>query len=105
MLNKNFTPTKTLQLIYKKIKPSSHFLDLGFGQGRDALFMAKNKFNVTAVEKSEVLVKQIQEKIKKDNLNNIKVIQSNVLDFEIEKNKYNAINCNNVLQFLPKDKK
>jgi len=104
MLNNNLTPTKTLQLIFKKIKPKSHFLDLGFGQGKDVLFMAKNKFNVTAVEKSESLVKQIKEDIKKDNLNNIKVTQSNALDFKIEKNKYDIINCNNVLPFLKKDK-
>ena len=97
-------PNKFLDLVYKNFKPQSHFLDLGCGQGQDALFMTKNNFNVTAIEKSEVAVKQIQKIIKENNLKNIEVINSNVLDFEIEKDKYDIINCRNILQFLPKDK-
>ena len=38
------TPSKTLQLIWQKAKPGSLFLDLGSGQGRDALFMARQGF-------------------------------------------------------------
>ncbi len=36
-------PNKLLKLIWQKVKPGV-FLDLGSGQGRDALFMARQGF-------------------------------------------------------------
>ena len=96
-------PNKLLKLIWQKVKPGV-FLDLGSGQGRDALFMTRQGFKVIAVDSSEVVIKQIQKIIKQNNLKNIQAIRADVLDFKIEENKYDIINGNNVLQFLPKDK-
>ncbi len=98
------TPSKILQLALKNVKQGSSFLDLGCGQGRDALFMAKQGFWVTAVDSSKMVIRQIQEIAGQNNLKNIEVIHNDVLDFNIKDNKYNIINCNNVLQFLSKDK-
>jgi tellurite methyltransferase len=42
-------PNKLLQMIWQKVKPNSYFLDLGCGQGRDSIFMAKQGFKVVAV--------------------------------------------------------
>ena len=43
-------PNKLLPMILSQLKPGSEFLDLGCGRGADAIFMAENGFQVTAVD-------------------------------------------------------
>ena len=95
---------KFLKSALKDIKSGSCVLDLGCGLGNNALFLAKNGFIVTAVEKSKVAIKKVKEIIQKEKMKSIKVIHEDVLNFKIEANKFDVIMANNVLQFLPKDK-
>jgi len=97
-------PSQILSLIWKNFLPNSKILDLGCGQGIDSLFLSKNGFSVTAIDSSDVAIKQI--KIKKDEfkLDNLELICGDINDFNIEKNKYQVIICRNVLNFLDKDK-
>jgi len=96
-------PKHLLKMIWEKVKPSSQFLDLGCGDGRDALFMAYKGFNVTALDKSAPNIQKLQKTASENNLNNqITFIQKDVRVFLIEKNKYSIINVSNLLQFLTK---
>lgn len=97
-------PNPLIFLVYNNFKPESFFLDLGCGQGRDALFMAKNNFNVTAIDSSPVAIDQLKEQVTQHNLKNIRAINTDVSQFEIKKNKYDIIQCINALSFLPKVK-
>jgi len=95
--------SQILSLVWKNFPPDSNILDLGCGQGGDSLFLAKNKFLVTAIDSSEVAVKQI--KIKKDEfkLDNLELVCGDIRNFDIEEDKYQVIICRNVLNFLNKD--
>lgn len=77
---------------------------MGCGQGGDSLFLAKNKFLVTAIDSANVAINQI--KVKKDEfkLDNLELICGDITDFNIEEGKYQIIICRNVLNFLNKNK-
>jgi 2-polyprenyl-3-methyl-5-hydroxy-6-metoxy-1,4-benzoquinol methylase len=75
-------------------------LDLGCAQGKESLFLCDKGFNVVAVDSSSVAIEQLKTKVKKDKLENIEAIESDVVDFKIEKDKYDLIICFNVLYFL-----
>lgn len=103
-VSEEIKPSQILNLVWKNFLPSSHILDLGCGQGVDSLFLAKNKFLVTAIDSSDVAINQI--KVKKDELglDNLELICEDISDFNIEECKYQVIICRNVLNFLNKDK-
>ena len=102
--NQNFCgykPNKLLVGIRKNLTPGSRFLDLGCGQGRDSFYMARNGFEVMAVDNSKVAISQIEILAKNKKLSNLKSICQNISDFKIEPKKYSLINSINSLQFLP----
>ncbi len=39
-------------MVWQRLDPGSEFLDLGCGQGRDSMFMAKQGFKVAAVDEN-----------------------------------------------------
>lgn len=97
-------PNELLKKIYKRLNAGANFLDLGCGQGRDALFMALKGFKVTAIDRSQEGIKKIKEFIQAKKLSpvNINLFCEDIRNFNIEKNKYNLINAFNSLQFIPK---
>ena len=103
--NKNFCgikPTNLLTKVTKKLLPGQDFLDLGCGQGRDSFYMARKKFNVTAVDNSKVAINQIKEEATQKKLKNINATCKNIAQFEIELNKFSIINIIGTLHFLKK---
>lgn len=88
------------------LESKARVLDLGCGEGKDALFLAKNNCDVTAVDISQngidKLVKYAQE-----NTLNLKAYVSSIefyLEKEIKNNdQYDAIYAMNSLQFLNQD--
>ncbi len=92
---------KLLQNIWKKAEAGSLFLDLGCGQGRDSLFMAKKDFRVTAVDKSKEGIRNLKSMAEENNLDIYTVCQD-IKNFRIKEDKYNIINIINSLHFLKK---
>lgn len=100
----NLKPSILLNIIWKELIPKSRFLDLGCGQGSDSLFMAKNDFKVTAVDISKEAINALREDAKNYGVENlIETTASDVRDFQIQGNTYDAIQMSNVLQFLTKE--
>lgn len=102
-VSEDVKPSQILSLIWKNFLSNSQILDLGCGQGVDSLFLAKSKFSVTAIDSSSVAIDQI--KVRKDELklNNLELICDDIKNFVIPSNKYQAIICRNVLNFLDKN--
>lgn len=87
---------------YLKVKASRKVLDLGGGKGRDSIYLAKDGFDVTLVDKDEQRIKVALETAEKCGLK-IEGIVSDVSNYLIN-GSYAIILCNNLLQFLTKEK-
>jgi len=85
------------------IKKNSKILDLGSGEGKDSLFLAKKGNNLTAVDISEKGIEKTNKFAKENNLK-IKTEISNIKDYLNKSKKFDAIYAINVLQFIPEDK-
>ncbi len=92
-------PDKILKLVLKH-KKTGEVLDLGVGEGRNALFLAQNGFKVTGVDISKVAIKKFKMLAISKNL---KVIGLNedIRNFEFSK-KYDIIISTATLHFFKK---
>ena len=79
-----------VEFIRKHIPKNGAILDMGCGTGRHAVALAKNGYQVTAVDNASVLF----EKAKNDNkdISNLNFVSGDVRYLE-EKNKYDAVIC------------
>jgi len=68
-----------------KIKSKGDVLDLGCGEGKDALFLAKKGFKVDAIDISESAIKKLKERALKEKIS----INAKVEDFDNYKIKNN----------------
>lgn len=91
-------PNKLLQKVYQQINPGSFILDLGCGTGRDAIFLDKYGFKVVAVDKSAEYIETLK------NIQNIEAICADIINFNIAKDKYAAIQMHNCLQFVDRER-
>ncbi|MDP3917442.1 MAG: methyltransferase domain-containing protein [Nanoarchaeota archaeon] len=90
-------PDKGVKLILK-YKKSGDVLDLGCGEGRNALFLAKNGFDVTGVDISEEGIKKFKT-IAENNGLNVRSFVKDIKNFNFDK-KYDVIISNATLHFL-----
>ncbi len=97
-------PSNLITIFENKFEANSNCLDLGSGQGRDAIYLAGKGFKVTAIDSSDVAINQLNQKIKKEEITNLESVCSDVLSFEIIQEKYQVIIIINTLQFLPREK-
>lgn len=68
-------PYPELVEFYSKIKKRGKLLDLGCGQGRDAIALAKLGFTVTGIDKSRVGIEQLNKIAEKENLPLIGIVE------------------------------
>lgn len=85
---------------YIKLLNGKEVLDLGVGKGYNSVLLSNFGFNVTGVDISKEYLKYIEENF---DCSNLTLINKDVREFEIEKNKYDLILSSNVLHFIPKE--
>lgn len=96
-------PSAMCDRIMKIIRPSSEFhpklLDLGSGEGRNAVHFAKHGFNVTAFDASLVGLEKTKKYADRIGVK-VKTIQADIITYELEET-YDVIFSTGILQYLP----
>ena len=92
-------PDPTLEKYINDI-PKGKALDIGAGEGRNSLFLAKNGFKVEAIDKIPAGLKKIEKAAKKHNLS-IKTTLCDVKNFKFKKG-YSLIISTASIDFLKK---
>lgn len=80
-----------------KSKNFKSILDVGCGLGRNALFLAKNGFDVSGFDLSEVSVKETLKKANEQNIKLGKFVVADMLEFPFEDNSFDALLAMNVI--------
>jgi len=78
-------PSKIIVNSEKLFKRKSKILDLGCGEGKDALFLAKKEHKVTAIDISESAINKLNERAKEEKLK----IKTEIMDLSNYKIKEN----------------
>ncbi len=85
-------PAKFLSQSYHFIPFGSSVLDLGMGEGRNAVFLAKKGYQVTGVDISTIAVKKAQLLAKEFGVK-IKTIVGNLNTYDFPENSFESIIC------------
>lgn len=94
----------SLVVALKKFLPiDSSILDLGCGEGQNAIYLAQNGFKVTAIDISKPGVDKLKEIAKQKKVKIVAKV-ANVIKYVESDTKFDAIICMNVLQFVPAGK-
>jgi cyclopropane fatty-acyl-phospholipid synthase-like methyltransferase len=86
---------------YARYVPEGPVLDLGLGEGRNALYFAKLGFPVEGVDESKTYVKRCRERAEAEGLD-LTVVEADLRAFEIPKRRYALIIASKVLQMFLK---
>ena len=93
-------PDSKLMQYFDLIK-RGNLLDLGIGEGRNALPFTFEEFNIDGVDISETAIKRCKENLtKKDSI--INLISTDLREYDIKKDNYTLIIVANVLNFFRK---
>lgn len=87
--------------VAKLLPKNASVLDIGCGEGKDAIYLAKKGFCVTAVDISKTGIKKLKEQAKKEKVK-LKPIVADLVNYKIDK-KYNAIIALASIHFLEKE--
>lgn len=79
------------------ILPGGKALDIAMGEGRNAVFLAKNGFDVDGCDVSETAIKKAHE-LAKENSVSINAFVADLETYELPKNTYDVIACFYYLQ-------
>ena len=82
-------PNKLVAETIKDLKPGKA-LDVGTGEGRNAIFLAQKGWNVTGFDIADEALDSIQQRAKRLNLN-IKTVHASGEDFNYGKNKWDLV--------------
>lgn len=96
-------PSKAITDFLNLFNQTSSVLDLGAGEGRNSIYLAKGGFKVTAIDISKESISKLKKYSEKENLK-IKSVVGNIVDFLKKPNKFNIILGVNVLQYISKEK-
>lgn len=92
--------TPILEVAIGNLNIDGDILDLGSGQGRDAVPIAMSGRKIVAVDSSPEAINQLREKARELALDNVEAICSDIRTFEIEQNKYSLIYGINAIPFI-----
>lgn len=85
-------PSKFLAENYRVIRPGSSVLDMGIGEGRNAVFLAKKGYNVTGIDISSVAIKKAHLLAKEQGVR-IKTVVGDLSKYKVRAESYDAILC------------
>lgn len=103
--SKNFFGEKADKLLIdynQKIKTGGKVLDIGIGQGRNALFLLDKGYSIHGIDPSKVAIDSLNEQINQQNLN-LKVFHTNFSEYGSEANTYDAILIFGLIQILSEE--
>ncbi len=86
---------------FAELAPQGKALDLGMGEGRDALYLASVGFDVTGVESTDSGVIKCERLASQRKLT-VNAVCDDVRDYKIAKNRYGLIAAINLFQFMTK---
>jgi tellurite methyltransferase len=86
------TPAKFLSLNYNYIPAGSRVLDMGMGEGRNAVFLARKGYKVTGVDISSVAVKKARLLAREFGVR-INTVVASLNNHRISKNTLDAVVC------------
>ena len=86
---------------FAEFAPEGKALDLGMGEGRDALYLASLGYDVTGVEATDSGVLKCEKLAQLKKLE-VKAVCEDAVDFAIAKNRFAIISCINLFQFISK---
>jgi tellurite methyltransferase len=90
-----------LVFFFHKYEPKGHVLDLGCGQGRDAIALARIGYSVTGVDISKVGISQMLSIAQEEKLD-VSGHVSDMYEFPID-DSYDIILLDSMLHFYPRD--
>lgn len=86
------SPAHFLSSNFDYIPYGGSVLDLGMGEGRNAVFLAQKGYKVTGIDLSSIAVKKSQMLAKERGVS-IKAITANVQEYNFPENSFDAIVC------------
>ena len=92
-------PKKIVVDSVQHISQNAKILDLGCGEGKDSFFLAKNNFDITAIDLSKEGIRKVQELAKEEKIK-IKTKVSEIQSYLKNCKKFDAVFAINVLQFI-----
>ena len=83
-------------------KNKNKVLDYGFGYGENSIFLSSKGYNVFGTEISKNVISFLKKKLKKKNINNIKLLHINARmnKLPFKDNYFDSIVCLGVIQYL-----
>ena len=94
-------PYPELVSFFQKYEPKGHVLDLGCGQGRDAIALSRMGYRVTGVDVSKVGISQMMSVARKEKLD-VAGHVSDMYEYPID-DRYDIILLDSMLHFYPRD--
>jgi len=85
-------PAKFLSENYHLIKERGRVLDVGMGEGRNAVYLSSKGFNVTGIDISSVAIKKA-EILAKEFRTSIQTIVADAQKYDFKENTFDAIIC------------
>jgi ubiquinone/menaquinone biosynthesis C-methylase UbiE len=99
-----FKNRKNLKRIVRKLK--GNILDLGCGNGEYSLLMAMKKKNkITSLDTNQELIDEIKKNIRIKKIKNITVVKGDAQELLFEKDSFDVVFCNTVLEHVPEPEK
>ncbi len=99
------TPSKSCDRVLEIIKPTTEFhpklLDLGCGEGRNAVYFAKQGFDVVGVDLSPLGLEKMKKYAAEVGVR-VRVIQGDIINYELS-DIYDVVFSTGTLQYLPKE--
>lgn len=75
------------------LKKGKQLLDVGCGEGADSVFFAKRGFQVTALDSNKIYLNRLLAFINDQELTNISINHSDVIEYPYPENFYDVVNC------------